>query len=103
MEIRAIDMRCITALGDHLRDGGGGHFAACVAAIRQASPGTRIEILVPDFRGRMDRALGEYLIRGIKTNIPFTQAIIRDPVFREGKATTKYIEEFVKRVSSSWG
>lgn len=47
---------------------------------------------------RMERALGEYLIRGIKTNIPFTRAIIRDPVFREGKATTKYIEEFVKRV-----
>ena len=47
---------------------------------------------------RMDRALGEYLIRGIKTNIPFTRAIIRDPIFREGKATTKYIEEFIKRV-----
>ena len=47
---------------------------------------------------RMDRALGEYLIRGIKTNIPFIRAIIRDPVFREGKATTKYVEEFIKRV-----
>ena len=47
---------------------------------------------------RMDRALGEYLVRGIKTNIPFARAIIRDPIFREGKATTKYIEEFIKRV-----
>lgn len=47
---------------------------------------------------RMDRALGEYLIRGIKTNIPFSKAIIRDPIFREGKATTKYIEEFIERV-----
>jgi len=47
---------------------------------------------------RMDRALGEYLIRGIKTNIPFSRAIIRDPSFREGKATTKYIEEFLERV-----
>lgn len=47
---------------------------------------------------RMNRALGEYLIRGIKTNIPFSRAIIRDPVFREGKATTKYIEEFIARV-----
>jgi acetyl-CoA carboxylase biotin carboxylase subunit len=47
---------------------------------------------------RMDRALGEYLIRGIKTNIPFSRAIIRDPIFREGKATTKYIEEFLQRV-----
>jgi acetyl-CoA carboxylase biotin carboxylase subunit len=47
---------------------------------------------------RMDRALGEYLVRGIKTNIPFSRAIIRDPIFREGKATTKYIEEFLQRV-----
>ena len=47
---------------------------------------------------RMDRALGEYLVRGIKTNIPFVRAIIRDPIFREGRATTKYIEEFIKRV-----
>ncbi|MGB0415964.1 MAG: acetyl-CoA carboxylase biotin carboxylase subunit [Coraliomargarita sp.] len=47
---------------------------------------------------RMDRALGEYLIRGIKTNIPFSKAIINDPHFREGKATTKYVEEFIKRV-----
>ncbi len=47
---------------------------------------------------RMDRALGEYLIRGIKTNIPFARAIIRDPHFRAGKATTKFIEEFFERV-----
>ena len=42
---------------DDLRDGGAAHFAACIAAIRAASPGIRIEILVPDFRGRVDRAL----------------------------------------------
>ena len=47
---------------------------------------------------RMDRALGEYLIRGIKTNIAFSRAIIRDPHFREGKYTTKFIEEFLERV-----
>ena len=47
---------------------------------------------------RMDRALGEYLIRGIKTNIPFSRAIIRDPHFSEGKYTTKFIEEFLERV-----
>ena len=47
---------------------------------------------------RMDRALGEYLIRGIKTNIPFSRAIIRDPHFREGKYTTKFIEKFLERV-----
>ena len=42
---------------DDLRDGGAGHFAACVRALRERCPELRIEILVPDFRGRMERAL----------------------------------------------
>ena len=42
---------------DDLRDGGAGHFAACVREIRELSPGTRVEALTPDFRGREDRAL----------------------------------------------
>ncbi|TNF92338.1 MAG: lipoyl synthase [Gammaproteobacteria bacterium] len=42
---------------DDLRDGGAGHFADCVQQVRQLNPGIQIEILVPDFRGRMDRAL----------------------------------------------
>ncbi|QWF71376.1 lipoyl synthase [Methylomonas paludis] len=42
---------------DDLRDGGAGHFAACISAIRAQAPNTRIEVLVPDFRGRMDIAL----------------------------------------------
>lgn len=42
---------------DDLRDGGAGHFADCVRAVREHSPQTRIEVLVPDFRGRLDLAL----------------------------------------------
>jgi lipoic acid synthetase len=42
---------------DDLRDGGAGHFAACVSLLRERCPDTRVEILVPDFRGRMERAL----------------------------------------------
>jgi len=42
---------------DDLRDGGAEHFAQCIAAIRQRCPDTKIEILTPDFRGRMDKAL----------------------------------------------
>lgn len=42
---------------DDLRDGGAEHFGKCVSAIREQSPNTRIEILVPDFRGRMEIAL----------------------------------------------
>lgn len=42
---------------DDLRDGGAGHFDACIKAVREASPGIQIEVLVPDYRGRMDMAL----------------------------------------------
>ncbi len=42
---------------DDLRDGGAGHFVDCIRAVRERSPGTRIEILTPDFRGRLERAL----------------------------------------------
>jgi len=42
---------------DDLRDGGAGHFVECIARIRERSPQTQIEVLVPDFRGRDDRAL----------------------------------------------
>ena len=42
---------------DDLRDGGAGHFVECIRAVREHSPATRIEILTPDFRGRMERAL----------------------------------------------
>jgi len=42
---------------DDLRDGGAAHFAACISAVRELSPATRIEVLVPDFRGRLNIAL----------------------------------------------
>lgn len=42
---------------DDLRDGGAAHFAECIAKVREHSPHTTIEVLVPDFRGRLDRAL----------------------------------------------
>ena len=42
---------------DDLKDGGARHFVDCIGAIRAASPKTKIEVLVPDFRGRMDVAL----------------------------------------------
>lgn len=44
---------------DDLRDGGASHFAACIEAVRQHCPQTKVEILVPDFRGRMPVALSE--------------------------------------------
>ena len=42
---------------DDLRDGGAQHFVDCIRAVRERAPGTQVEVLVPDFRGRLDRAL----------------------------------------------
>jgi acetyl-CoA carboxylase, biotin carboxylase subunit len=50
---------------------------------------------------RMNRALDEYIIRGINTNINFVKAILRDPTFREGNATTSFVEEFMARTPST--
>lgn len=45
---------------DDLRDGGAGHFANCIEQSRRLSPDLKIEILVPDFRGRMEKALEQF-------------------------------------------
>ena len=58
--IKAMGLRYVVVTSvdrDDLRDGGAGHFVACIRAIREQSPETKIEVLVPDFRGRMDVAL----------------------------------------------
>jgi len=54
----ALDYVVITSVDrDDLRDGGAQHFADCIRAVRELSPRTRIEVLVPDFRGRLEVAL----------------------------------------------
>ena len=61
--IRAMSLRYVVITSvdrDDLRDGGAGHFAACIRAVRAAAPGIRVEVLVPDFRGRMERALESF-------------------------------------------
>jgi lipoic acid synthetase len=58
--IQALGLRFVVITSvdrDDLRDGGAGHFAACIHAVRAASPATSIECLVPDFRGREELAL----------------------------------------------
>lgn len=44
---------------DDLRDGGASHFTACITAVREKNPQIKIEVLVPDYRGRMEIALDE--------------------------------------------
>ncbi len=58
--IQALGLRYVVITSvdrDDLRDGGSAHFVACIQAVREKNPQTGIEILVPDFRGRMDVAL----------------------------------------------
>jgi lipoic acid synthetase len=54
--IEIMDLRYIVITSvdrDDLRDGGAGHFVACIQAVRNRMPEIKIEVLVPDFRGRM--------------------------------------------------
>ena len=49
---------------------------------------------LPEACQRMDRALREFRIRGVKTNIPFVENVVNHPKFREGEVTTSFLEEF---------
>jgi len=50
---------------------------------------------------RMQRALGEMAVDGVRTTIPFHRQLLDDPVFREGRMTTRYVEqEFLSRVTA---
>src|SRR5947208_1431561 len=55
LKLRYVGIRSVDR--DDLRDGGAGHFVDCIRAVRDVSPATQIEVLVPDFRGRLERAL----------------------------------------------
>jgi len=58
--VKAMQLRYVVVTSvdrDDLRDGGAGHFVDCITALRGSNPDTRIEILVPDFRGRIEVAL----------------------------------------------
>jgi lipoyl synthase len=50
---------------DDLRDGGAAHFAACLRAVRAKSPAIKLEVLVPDFRGREEIALAQFTGAGV--------------------------------------
>lgn len=60
--VRAMDLKYVVITSvdrDDLRDGGARHFAECIERTREYVPGIKIEILVPDFRGRMEKAIVE--------------------------------------------
>lgn len=58
IELMGLKYVVITSVDrDDLRDGGAGHFVDCISAVRERCPQTKVEILTPDFRGRMDVAI----------------------------------------------
>jgi len=87
---------------DDLRDGGAGHFIACIARVRELSPQTRIEVLVPDFRGRLDRALE--ILSGAPPDVMNHNLETVPRLYREARPGSDYahslrlLQEFKRRV-----
>lgn len=89
---------------DDLRDGGAGHFVACIKAVREQSPQIKIEVLVPDYRGRMDVALaisGEALPDVFNHNIETVPRLYKQA--RPGSDylhSLKLLQEFKRKYST---
>lgn len=86
---------------DDLRDGGAGHFAACIKAVRAQSPNIKIEVLVPDYRGRLERALD---VTGTELPDVFNHNIETVPrLYKQARPGSDYahslqlLQEFKKR------
>jgi pyruvate carboxylase len=76
-------------------DGGTAYAGASLAAyydsllVKVTAWGTNL----PEACQRMDRALREFRIRGVKTNIPFVENVVKHPTFRAGEVTTSFLDE----------
>ncbi|MFT4102402.1 MAG: lipoyl synthase [Burkholderiaceae bacterium] len=87
---------------DDLRDGGAQHFVDCIRSVRELSPATRIEVLVPDFRGRMDRALA--ILEAAPPDVMNHNLETAPRLYREARPGSDYqhslklLAEFKKRV-----
>ena len=87
---------------DDLRDGGAAHFVDCIRETRRLSPGTRIEVLVPDFRGRIDRALA--ILEAAPPDVMNHNLETVPRLYREARPGSDYahslklLQEFKRRV-----
>jgi lipoyl synthase len=87
---------------DDLRDGGAAHFVDCIKKTREFSPATRIEVLVPDFRGRLDRALE--ILEAAPPDVMNHNLETIPRLYREARPGSDYahslklLQEFKKRV-----
>ena len=87
---------------DDLRDGGAQHFVDCIRKVRELSPATKIEVLVPDFRGRMDRALA--ILEAAPPDVMNHNLETAPRLYREARPGSDYahslklLQEFKRRV-----
>ncbi len=87
---------------DDLKDGGAQHFVDCIGATRELSPATRIEVLVPDFRGRLDRALA--ILEAAPPDVMNHNLETAPRLYRESRPGSDYahslslLQEFKRRV-----
>ena len=87
---------------DDLRDGGAQHFVDCIRAVREHSPATRIEVLVPDFRGRLERALA--ILESAPPDVMNHNLETVPRLYREARPGSDYahslklLQEFKRRV-----
>jgi lipoyl synthase len=87
---------------DDLRDGGAAHFVECIQKTRELSPATKIEVLVPDFRGRMDRALA--ILEAAPPDVMNHNLETIPRLYKEARPGSDYahsltlLQEFKKRV-----
>ncbi|MEM3004306.1 MAG: lipoyl synthase [Candidatus Bathyarchaeia archaeon] len=89
---------------DDLLDGGAGHFARCVRAIKEASPESRVEVLIPDFNGELEplrmvvQSRPDVIGHNVET-VERLQSRVRDP--RASYRTSLEVLEEVKRLNPS--
>ena len=87
---------------DDLRDGGAQHFVDCIRRTRELSPDTKIEVLVPDFRGRLDRALA--ILEAAPPDVMNHNLETVPRLYKEARPGSDYahslklLQEFKKRV-----
>ncbi len=87
---------------DDLKDGGAQHFVDCIGATRELSPATRIVVLVPDFRGRLDRALA--ILEAAPPDVMNHNLETAPRLYRESRPGSDYahslslLQEFKRRV-----
>jgi pyruvate carboxylase len=82
--------------GAGVRLDGGTVYTSAVVSAHFDSMLTKLTCRGPDFSTALDRArraIAEFRIRGVSTNVPFLQAILDDPDFRAGRLSTAFIEE----------